>query len=736
MTDNRNVQSIRALLFEEYVATLLFKPQRQYEINQCTLRTKATAAATWRRAAKDGCGFWLALLLLLRAHPSSSPSVRLIQGVVRVSMTRHSNNNSSDNFRTAKEQCLGWKRDKSSAGRIDPRAVEVCAVINELPQYYTTSSCAGRCFLYTGRGAKGGGAATSFRRFRVSHGKIAMPDRYFDLSTLDDDLTGGSGDPVPEIGQYERRQHQQEQQQQQSAAAASVQRSAVAETDKYDVITADDDERSDTTPEGRETPLIELNGDDDDDTVPSTTTWLRFEPFILHVACRSAPAAAALMNAARPSFKNVGLTTWRNYKQQRNNVTRSSNSSYSSDGKISTSYNNGKYLVAIWGDEGLDMPLSTPDGVDLVRSLRGEWLASLVNERHDRNWDKIDRFVRAVRDGLSPDDDIEEGGAQQQEDGFGEFDPGTTTSSGNNRNSSGKLPRSFDVIGDIAVLNALSVEGDAEQRHIGESIMKKNKAIKVVAARRTNLEGTERAPGRNGYKIVAGAANRNPLVTTHSEYGIKCVVDLTSTFFSPRMGRERLRICQQVGRGERVLVLFAGVALDALQIAGRTEATSVQAIEMNPKAVECARRAHQILGRNKAVKCAGAADRLEIVEGDVLQVVPTLPRNHFDRVLAPRPKEGALDGDLGTGDHGEPFLDVLLPVLKRDSGECHWYDFVADHEFPACSRTRSFIETVCRRHDLAMDVLHVARAGSVAMRQLRVCIDFKISPLESSAANN
>ena len=52
--------------------------------------------------------------------------------------------------------------------------------------------------------------------------------------------------------------------------------------------------------------------EEDDRPIDSVTTsatvegrflFLRFEPFILHVACRSLEAAAALMNAARPSFK-------------------------------------------------------------------------------------------------------------------------------------------------------------------------------------------------------------------------------------------------------------------------------------------------------------------------------------------------------------------------------------------------------------------------------------------------
>ena len=56
------------------------------------------------------------------------------------------------------------------------------------------------------------------------------------------------------------------------------------------------------------------------------------------------------------------------------------------------------------------------------------------------------------------------------------------------------------------------------------------------------------------------------------------------------------------------------------------------------------------------------------------------------------------------------------------------YEFVADHEFPTCTRSRELLTKACSHHGLAMDVIHVATVGSVAMRQLRVCIDFRVSP--------
>jgi tRNA G37 N-methylase Trm5/tRNA(Phe) wybutosine-synthesizing methylase Tyw3 len=585
-------------------------------------------------------------------------------------------NRRRNDFDNAKGQCLG-KRDKSFAGRIDPRAVDACGIINERDEMYTTSSCAGRCFMYRGPGIK---ASTEFQRFRISHAKIADPDRYFDLSTIDEDKSGG-GDPIRSVGQYD-----------------------------YKTSDNDNDAANDAAnDDGNDEPKMEVAKSSPSPGVSASdqTIWLRFEPFILHVACRSLSAAAHLMATARPSFKNVGLTTW---KERR-------------------------YLVAIWGDEGLEMPLCTPEGptAPLYPPEMSQWLSELVNERQTRNWNKIERFCRSLREMGPVADDSEEEHALS----FNNFNlnannnyngagggGGDYTSDGNLGNEGSKkriIPRSFDVIGDVAYLHSMPEEGDPEV--IGNAIMKKNKSIKVVVARQSTLGGTERAPGEGGLAIIAGA-QRSPLITTHTEFGIRCVVDLNHCFFTPRMGQERLRICQQVARGEDVLVCFAGVGMEAIQISGRTEASSVVAVELNEVAVLCAKRGHKMLENNKAVKTTGAAERLEILQGDVLEVLPSLNRQ-FDRILAPRPKEGKLDGDLGSGDGGETFLRVLLKHMK-DGGECHWYDFVADHEYPACERTRALIERVCDEQGLDVDVLHAAHVGSVAKRQLRVCLDFKV----------
>lgn len=132
-------------------------------------------------------------------------------------------------FQARKNTCLS-KRDRSSAGRIDPKAVDICSAINARDEYYTTSSCAGRSFIYCGDGIKAHHHYVSsdvdsapksdekepsghgfFHRFRVSHDIIRDAERYFDFTTLDPDKEGfdpsGGGDPVRSVAQYDYKEY-------------------------------------------------------------------------------------------------------------------------------------------------------------------------------------------------------------------------------------------------------------------------------------------------------------------------------------------------------------------------------------------------------------------------------------------------------------------------------------------------------------------------------------------------
>jgi tRNA G37 N-methylase Trm5 len=136
-----------------------------------------------------------------------------------------------------------------------------------------------------------------------------------------------------------------------------------------------------------------------------------------------------------------------------------------------------------------------------------------------------------------------------------------------------KLPRHYDIIGDVALLHALPehVVTEEDMQELGAAILTKNPRLRICALRRGRMEGDEKkAP----IQVLAGK-ERTPLLTTHVESGVNYVVNIGECFFSPRMGLERLRLCNSVGRKEEILVLFAGCGCEALQIAVKTEGTEI-----------------------------------------------------------------------------------------------------------------------------------------------------------------
>lgn len=424
--------------------------------------------------------------------------------------------------------------------------------------------------------------------------------------------------------------------------------------------------------------------------------WLRYEPLILHARCVDARAADRLIRCARTVFKNVGLQSPK----------------FKADGAC----------VSVVGDEGLDMPLRDPAGAPLFGEAHVDWLVATINEKHARNWKKTERFEAAVRAAERADDDDFEDGADADEDGDGA--------------APGRKLR-FDSIGDIACLRRPLGDGE-DGGALAARILASNRKLRVVVApvKAALSSGSARAPAVPFATL--SARPRCPLVTTHREHGVAIVVDLDKCFFSPRLSTERLRVCKAVGRGERVLCLFAGCGPEVLVLAAKTAASTVVAVENNAVGVACLRRSLQTLRRSSGGGAAAA--RVDVVEGDVLaDLAERRARGEvFDRVLAPRPK-GPNDGDRvesvedrdgsdgGGGPDGALFLRAVLPLLAPHS-VVHWTDFASDRELPACDRTRAFLARECAAFGSGCNVLHAARAGSssVAARQYRVTVDFRL----------
>ena len=182
-----------------------------------------------------------------------------------------------------------------------------------------------------------------------------------------------------------------------------------------------------------------------------------------------------------------------------------------------------------------------------------------------------------------------------------------------------KIPKSFDIVGDILIFTDFPKSLKKKEKLVGEHMLNKNKNVKTVTKKSKHYSGRYRTPK---LKILAGDKNKE---TIHKENGVKLKVNPEKAYFSPRTGSERLRLANLVKKGEEVLVMFSGVAPFPLSIAKHSKAKTIHAIEINPKAHEYAKENIKLNKKNNLI----------LIKGDVTKVIPN---KKFDRIIMPLPK--------------------------------------------------------------------------------------------------
>ncbi len=255
-----------------------------------------------------------------------------------------------------------------------------------------------------------------------------------------------------------------------------------------------------------------------------------------------------------------------------------------------------------------------------------------------------------------------------------------------------RLPTSFDVVGDIAVLKI--PEPLAPHRaEIGRAILAWNRALRVVAQDH-GVSGPFRV---RDLEIIAGEPRTTTVCT---EFGLRYHVDVARAYFSPRLGSERLRIVNQVRAGEVVADPFAGVGPYAILIAKRRQPARVVAADANPVAVD-------LLRRNVS---ANRAERVEVREGDARAVLREAAP--LDRIILDLP-HAAMD-----------FLPDALAALGP-RGVVHVYGILEDADRE--DRIRAIRKAVRRSGRRVERVTpHVVRAYSPT--QHHVAFDVTVGP--------
>ena len=256
------------------------------------------------------------------------------------------------------------------------------------------------------------------------------------------------------------------------------------------------------------------------------------------------------------------------------------------------------------------------------------------------------------------------------------------------------LVRGYDVVGDIAI-TIIPPELEAKESIIGNTILRLQKNVKVVAKRHGNYGGELRTIP---LVIIAG---ENRKETEYKEHGVRFCLNPEKVYFSVRSSNERKRLASLVKSDEDILVMFSGIGAFPLVIAQNSSAGKIVGIEKNPYAHTYAAKN---LARNKKIK------NVTFLEGDVVDVMPTLSMK-FDRIAMPLPKTA------------EIFLARALRSLKQ-SGWLHFYDFQQEGNF---ADSVEKITIACAENNRSFIQAQTFVCGHCSPRTYRVCVDAQIA---------
>ncbi len=261
-----------------------------------------------------------------------------------------------------------------------------------------------------------------------------------------------------------------------------------------------------------------------------------------------------------------------------------------------------------------------------------------------------------------------------------------------------QLPSSFDQIGHVVVLK-LPAPLVPFAAVVGHAILDTVRSARSVALDR-GVEGELRV---RGLDVVAG----DPVtLTSLVEHGVRLRVDPARAYFSPRLATERRRVAALVAPGERVADLFAGVGPFSLVIARHARPSRVDAVDLNPAAVE-------LLRENVAANRAGGI------------VVPHLA----DARVFAQAHSGVADRAISNVPHSSAdFLDAVLRVLKP-TGVWHHHAIIAEDAAAA------HVEALAARaralgRGLALLDRRVVRSYSPTERHL--ALDLAVTPWNGS----
>jgi tRNA (guanine37-N1)-methyltransferase len=242
---------------------------------------------------------------------------------------------------------------------------------------------------------------------------------------------------------------------------------------------------------------------------------------------------------------------------------------------------------------------------------------------------------------------------------------------------------SFDIIGDIAIIkipDSLLVK----KKLIGDTLLKNVPNLRSIFLQNTSVDGEYRL---RGLELISG---ENKFVTVYREYGCKFFVNVASSYFSPRLSTERLRISNLVSENETIVNMFAGVGTFSIIIAKKIPVL-IYNIDSNVDAYVLSKINSKI---NKL------QDRIVSIHGDAKSVLSSLLfENKVDRVLMPLPEKAF------------EFIDVSVRCLKPLGGYLHFFSHIkSDTRSKVVGDSENYIHSLFSNYNYQIKHTQIVRA--------------------------
>jgi tRNA (guanine37-N1)-methyltransferase len=252
----------------------------------------------------------------------------------------------------------------------------------------------------------------------------------------------------------------------------------------------------------------------------------------------------------------------------------------------------------------------------------------------------------------------------------------------------------YDVMGNIAIIKFDRDMPNSAKKKFAINYLKEHKSVTTV------LEKVGKFSGRLRTLKTKWLAGDKTLEALYRENGCEFRLNVETCYFSPRLSEERKNVASFVKKGERVLVMFAGVAPFPIVIAKHSKAKEIYSVELGK---DCSKYALENVKRNKLT------GRVHVVAGDVRRVISS-KMGTFDRVFMTRPN---LE---------DSFLDVAFRVVKKGT-IIHYYGFYLESEIDKLKELILFEASKAKKK---VKILRIVKAGDIGSRKFRYRADVKL----------